>query len=476
MEWVGSFEVPGSGNAVAGRLIVGDERSELTVIAPLGPSRAGELLDSDSPQNLPLVRGVTTEGTPVTAVDLTPVGESWHSRAGSAWTVETWIPGYVVEAHFDSEDRPTFTGASLSLTYLSSWLGSPLPKTQATENSFALEVETRTLAKATHQVGSYDFSGRAGTTSGFDATSLDFPAVALVEPALPVELGELVESMITPLEALLWVATGRFSDTDLHVRLDGDTSVFAKVWVPWIRPSAHEPQKRRLIGQEMLFQAEELPGGIEEGLPRWLDVWPVLRDALGPVIARDRAPFSYTDDRFASAIAGLEAYSLLRHGEYQMSREERALRVAAIAKAVERDKPEYLEWLLEALGQAHRHTLRSRLNKTLDEAGELGSTLLGEAREKFIGAVIKSRNQVAHSLPRQGGLPGGAAMHWASRGFSWLLRYLAMNELGFAPDASRDRVLASHTFRQEADLLQGALMSDAPALSPDEEEFPAANP
>jgi len=48
-------------------------------------------------------------------------------------------------------------------------------------------------------------------------------------------------------------------------------------------------------------------------------------------------------------------------------------------------------------------------------------------------------------------------MHWASRGFVWLLRYLAMVELGFSIEDSRGLVLGDHIFQQEAKLLQQTL-------------------
>lgn len=362
-----------------------------------------------------------------------------------------------VEGHFEPEDPVTYSSASVGFTYMSSWLESPLPTTRFTQESFALEVERKTLAVVTHGGSTFDFSGIGGAKSGFDVTTVDFPAVVVATPPGSLDLANLVNTMVTPLESLLWVATGRFSETDLHVRIDGDPPEYVRVWTSPLRPKAHETPTRRLIRQEMLFTASDMPDGLEGGLSRWLDVWPDLQPALGPVMARQRAPFSYSDDRFASAVAGLESYSALRHGERDIPKDERNVRIAVVKDALEQGAPDYVEWVLEALERAHRHTLRSRLDRLLDEAGPLSNALVGLHRTAFVSAVIRSRDQVAHSLERKGGLGGGAAIHWASRGFVWLIRYLAMVELGFSIEDSRRLVLGDHIFQQEAKLLQRTL-------------------
>jgi hypothetical protein len=404
-----------------------------------------------------MVRGVSEDGKRVTAVELASLGGSLFSGPAGTWSAETWLCGYAVEAHFDLEDPVIFTAGSVGLTYLSSWLQSPRPKTKFTSDSYRLKIEMKSLAEVEHEGSVFDFSGIGGTTSGFDATTVDFPTIVHVTPPTALRLEDLVNSMVVPIESLLWVATGVFSDTDLHVRIDGDHPLYGKVWVSPLRPTYHQPPNRRLVRNEMLFTANDLPGGLDGGLRRWLEVWSDLQPALGPVIARHRAPFSYADDRFATSVAGLESYSALRHGEHEISREERNQRIAAVDAALRSGAPELVDWVVEALERAHRHTLRSRLNRLLDEAGELTDALLGSHREEFVSAVIQSRDQVAHSLARRGGISGGGAMHWTSRGFVWLLRYLAMTELGFTDDESRERVHADSKFQGEAKLLKQVL-------------------
>lgn len=232
------------------------------------------------------------------------------------------------------------------------------------------------------------------------------------------------------------------------------------VRLPMVRGKSDDGQAVTAVELSSLGDRYFMRMGSSWSVETWLCAYVVeghFEPALGPVIARHRAPFSYSDDRFSSAVAGLESYSALRHGERDISKEERDIRVAVVKGALEQGAPDYVEWVLEALERAHRHTLRSRLDRLLSEAGLLANALVGQHREAFVSAVIRSRDQVAHSLERKGGLEGGAAMHWASRGFVWLLRYLAMIELGFSIDESRDRALGNDIFRQEANLLQQTL-------------------
>lgn len=119
--------------------------------------------------------------------------------------------------------------------------------------------------------------------------------------------------------------------------------------------------------------------------------------------------------------------------------------------------PNLTDWVLEALEQAHYHTLRSRLERLLDEAGSIGDALVGDDKDGFISAVVKARDAYAHSAPIVGGVEGGAALHWAAEGLNWLLRHYALIEVGFEKVQATERVITNNTFIQVTERLRGAI-------------------
>lgn len=210
----------------------------------------------------------------------------------------------------------------------------------------------------------------------------------------------------------------------------------------------------------MLFEAADLPGGFENGLARWMGQWKEILHAIGPVIARYRAPFSYSNDRLATSVAALEAYSTAKKQWAELSDEEMAYRRRAISDALSPANTELVEWTLGAIEKDSRETLRSRLKALLSATGSFETALLGNARNRrqFLHEGVESRNQLAHLLPA-GGLSEGASLYWAHRGFTWLLRFHLMMDLGFSADETTKRITSSYQFRQEAERIQQDLES-----------------
>ena len=184
---------------------------------------------------------------------------------------------------------------------------------------------------------------------------------------------------------------------------------------------------------------------------RWLDMWADVGRVLVPVLGRERAPFTYVNDRFAASVAALESYSTLasKHGERAISKETMKDRLGHIKKALA-DSPDNLRtWALKGLAYADRFTLRERLELLFDASGHVGEILVHSDRDKFIDEATASRNQYAHNLADRG-IRAGGNLHWAHRGLIWLLRYHLLVDLGFDPSEASRRVTENTTFQQEA--------------------------
>lgn len=264
---------------------------------------------------------------------------------------------------------------------------------------------------------------------------------------------------VTPKEALLWLATDRFSELTTSVHLDDERgSTKARVWSSTLKPHNFQSLGRRLVRSEVLFAAEEMPGGTEEGVIRWLDHWKRIRHSIGPVIARYRLPSSYTNDRLATSVSALESYSTTKRNWAELSDAEMARRTSVIRDALTEVELALVQWAVDALEDASRETLRNGLKELISDSGDLEPALFGSKKNQrqFIHEAVESRNRIAHLLP-SGGHDDGGSLYWAHRGFIWLLRYHLMFDLGFAPEETARRIIKNYQFRQEAKRLRSDL-------------------
>lgn len=454
MEWHGTFEIPQSDRRVGGRLVIDESESLLHLYGSLTSGQFDDLEDE-----VPLLWGTAENGHDLTLLGLTPLGQSW-SGSGLRRS-ESWICAHAIEGHIVPQGPLTFSGVKCGMTYLSTWLETPGPSGTYQLDGVSVEVRPALIGRIELDDVTYEFHNSVSWTSGFDVASIHYPSWVTAIPADEQQLEELVNDHITPVEALLWLATDRFNEISTEVRLEGDRgNRYAKVWSSTLKPRDFEPPTRRLARSEMLFTANEVPGGLEGGMARWLRRWREISHALGPVIARYRAPFSYTNDRLATSVAALESYSTVDRTWGQISDEEMSRRRETIRDAISPVDPALADWTIEGVENNTRVTLRTRLKDLLDATGEIGEELLGNSknRRRFVSEGVESRNRIAHLLPA-GGLSEGGSLYWAHRGFNWLLRFHLMTDLGFTPEETTERIKATHQFRQEAQRLQEDLAS-----------------
>lgn len=269
MEWMGIFEIPGSDVRVGGRLVITEEDSRLTTFGALAEkpdasSVANLFIDFDNSATVPMVWGVAEDGQRLTLLDLVSLGGN-VSFPGDWTTRQEWICDAAIGAHIEPADPVTFSALSFGLTDLSSWLQSPQHNMDikgegptAIDLSIPQHEETEVVVSEL----TLGFGTLAGVESGFDKLTVRYPARLTVTSALELSWQQYLDEVAAPMEVLLWVATGRFNALlDPRVRLDGPKPQSVPLWVSLLRPRRYEPPNRRLIPSEMLFTAEEMPGG-----------------------------------------------------------------------------------------------------------------------------------------------------------------------------------------------------------------------
>jgi hypothetical protein len=463
MEWTGTFEIPDSGVRVGGRLTIDAGDSVLTTFGELEGASGETAVDvfDDEDKVLPMVWCLTEEGERLTLLDLVSLGGSLSSFGQDLTTArQQWIVGSAIGALIEPVEPVTFSSISFGFTDLSTWLHSPRHSQELRLDDPKVDVTVAApdIAEIALDRVTFTFGGQLGVRGGFDSVTVDYPARVTSTTTEEMEWHELVNTVVTPLEVMLWIATGRFSALEHpRVRLEGEHPQYFPLWVSPLEPRSFTRPEHRRPHQDLLYAAADMPGGLESGVARWFDIWDDISAAFGPVIARYRAPFAYANDRFHAAVAALESYSTWKHGKRAIPKTERNRRIEIVRNSLDTSSPELTDWVLNALDKAHYHTLRTRMHLLLDEAGPISEALVGDDVDEFITGVIKARDAYAHSVRIVGGIEGGAALHWAAQGLNWILRYHALCELGFEPEPAKERVLLNHTFQQEASRLKDEL-------------------
>ena len=258
MEWLGSFEIPGSDRRVGGRLVIDESTAALTLFDSLGDR---ESHDVASGVQIPVVWGVSEDGREVTAVDLTAIGGTMYM---GGWKTENWICRYAIDGHIEPQEPMTFSSISSEFTFLSSWLESPLPSRNVRDGDYVVEVEKPELGGVQHDGVVFEFTSTWSTETGFDQTAVSFPTVVSVTPPSEQPLEALMD-FLRPIEALLWLATGRFNQLAVRVRIDSPHPHYSNVTSSRLKPVSFEAPSHRLVKSQMLFTASEMPGAWRPG-------------------------------------------------------------------------------------------------------------------------------------------------------------------------------------------------------------------
>jgi len=235
---------------------------------------------------------------------------------------------------------------------------------------------------------------------------------------------------------------------------------WVQLWVPLMQPGA-EPRDRRVLPSDVLFFADELPGGFSEGLPKWFEMWADLHHVLGPVFARARAPFVYANDRFYTAVTALEAYH--RHWKdtgQEVPRQAHKARVARLSDVLAREAADLEYWAVNAATPFNRMPLWRRIIEIADRVQPVRDGLFGSNLERFARETERARHGHAHALDTSKSdatIAEGADLYLAASALVWLLRASLMLDLGLDDQLVISRVVSHPQFQWTAEALRDLL-------------------
>lgn len=447
-EWLGRWKRPNGAASVGGKLEVGDTGVSLLLLGSLADWGATDLsagigFPLREPQRIPVVHGRTDRSMTVLNASCDfpiPPGaegsESWHADAA--------IEGFVVAPPDGLE--PRFGGIRFELDLLPGWARARgVAGRYFTDGRTEVSVQPHDLGRAVLADGTIVHIDQGSiTSSGHLHFEIRQPVTFVVDCAEQATWHELLNQWLQPVQALLWIvsgASGRVQTIELRLPADDEhqRERWGRLWVSLVEPAP--AGTRRPSEREMLFLANEMPGGFGSGLQRWLGLWGDLRHVLGPLYARASAPFAYANDRFYTAAAALEAYHrYCSTSERDLPLVEHGIRVDRVAAVLTEHAPDLCDWAVNAVRPFNRIPYWRRITEMVDCFPLLRDELFGEGLVPFSKAVEDARHGHAHALERSRTLDDGASLYVAADVLVWLLRACILVDLGFAPDDVESRI------------------------------------
>ncbi|HUP68366.1 MAG TPA: HEPN domain-containing protein [Acidimicrobiales bacterium] len=445
-EWLGVWWRAGSDTRVGGNLVLDDKGGKLVLFGSFFDwtgfdLAAGVGFPLGEPQTIAVIHGRTIDPVSVLSARCdfpVPPGaegfEGWHAEA-------------VVGAHVKGPEggsEPTFTGVQFELESLPAWSRARGVAQRYSEGS-RTEVVVQPHGLAACQLP----SGEEVSIEQWAVTSeeplqyqIRQPVKISIQGTPPATWKELLNRWLQPLQVLLWLATGVAGRVEqMEVRLprpEEHSPKWAKLWASLVEPAL--TNGRELHPSDVLFFADELPGGFGVGLAKWLSVWDDLRHVLGPLYARASAPFAYANDRFYTAVAAIEAYHRYYvESEQDLPRVEHRERVARIERIVSEQAPDLRDWAVNAVQPFNRIPLWQRIVDIAERLPDVSSDLFGSHLHGFAKAVEEARNGHAHALEGSRAIESGEGLYVSADALVWLLRACVLVDLGLDSTQSRIR-------------------------------------
>jgi hypothetical protein len=398
-------------------------------------------------------------------------------RFPGAMGAEVWRVEAAVEAHIQPDPSGTqrFGGLGAELRHLPAWCRAPEPSRSIHFDERRIDVSAapRTLADCVLDTGvQIRIEQSVGTHSDGTRLEVDQPVALQIETAEHLAWAGFLEHWLQPIQVLMWLGVAEASTIDaLYLRVEhpdrADASQWSRLWVPLVEP---KDEGRTLHHADVLFFSDELPGGFDRGIVRWLEIWTDLRHLLAPLFARDLAPFVYANDRFYTAASAMEAYHRYKSDSLKdLPKAQHRARVEKLAAVLQAHAPELVDWAVNAAQPFNRAPLWKRMLDVFTETGDVGHQLLGEHAQLFAEIVEAERNGHAHALADDSRLAGsefGSGLYLAAQAITWMLRARIMADLGFSAEDAAARIVRNPKFtwlapevRKMLDAIAGAVDS-----------------
>jgi len=191
----------------------------------------------------------------------------------------TWIPTAALRGVHLAPDEANFDIVQIHHEDLHVWSGGGgIQQTIATEEGSS-RISSITLAAREQALASIEVDGariQLISAPAFSASdvegSLRMDTVWRVQVNAPMPWRSMLSQWVIPLRELVSFAVMRPADikeVSLHVA-SGNQYTWGTLLLRLLELDREDRPRRRRIRQEMLFTSARLPGGVEEGVARWL--------------------------------------------------------------------------------------------------------------------------------------------------------------------------------------------------------------
>lgn len=422
------------------------EGARLSVVGRLAPLKNGPL---GAGEESDVIHGFTTDGKPVSLLKTFVVNSrmGFPGIATEAWHVHTIAIG----AHFFSADELLFKRSWVRFDGIARWLAyDSFAETHYFDPSYT-ELTVRkpprmqlgNIPGAKLYTDSHIRSGRDGDER-WTATSEAMIGIDADEPQT-LNWHFAATSKLRSLAELLY---GR----PLHLTMlqaELPTEPKAEGYPPHTNVEIYAQMiggddKLPPISRLPMLTAPTLLEAAPNALTDWFAQYETLRAALHllSTVSSDRRMF--INVRFLLAAQAVETFHREACPGTIVPADKHAAIVESLSAAIPADTPNKMrDKLIGTLEWTNEPSLRQRLRKLIDLARDGRGGAMPAYDNRFIDAVVATRNHETHHGNKPSNLLTGADMHWAIRRLIVLLTVLFLRRLGLPSDAI-DKVIAEH--------------------------------
>lgn len=365
---------------------------------------AGALTGHDDDPGAKLIFGVTDDGIRLTLTLAWRRNHTINSRRDSEHAAEreSWGCVAVYEGEWLPKGKDTkYVRADLSTRRLDDWAGiRPEPSLGPVGGVSSITVEIPTSRSAeVHSFGSISLHwGERSTRGEFEAT-IEAPPSLSARFDVPLTSEEVWQRFVLPSVHWLILATGRRDEVvelrlwpDLpkrnmqHPYFDPSVVSLAHSW----RTSDATPNKR-VSRREQPIPLLHKTMQFERVIPLWFALHFKFRTAFIRFFAQVTDPAQFADESFERIVRSMEVWS----GEDDPSGAIPAHEFDELLRGIQERAPQAWEFFGPRLEFANRQTLKRRLDRMLDEAGEPLTTVT-KRWKGFVRRTVETRNSLIH--------------------------------------------------------------------------------
>lgn len=398
---LGTYWLPGEDeNSRAGELSYGYESDgiHLALASPF-ESHLDFMSRAQDHPGYPIIFGLTSSAEPITLLSA-EVGPFSMSMGGFTAVNVKLQPMYIFRgAHLTDGLETLFKGFQVHFDHMEGWAdpGHRVLEPVKDSNGTQYEVTERRPISGRALGGTVSVEYATSHQVGVKNALFERSAYFEFEADESTTLTPLLRSASVPLQYLLTFGCGfAVHPTHLSVRVEGDGQQFGNTWRPtWIEVAYrgwHAPTQTETPPLfTMRLPLIAFRDRFEEILQAWEQLYQEQERAMINLFAISLGLDLYVDTRFLFAVQAVELYHRKRWSEGVLPNADHKQRIADILASVE--DPAEKKWLKEKLAWSNEPTLRQRLERMQEVAGDESARVL---REQFAKAAADTRNYLTH--------------------------------------------------------------------------------